>query len=193
MLCGFLSCQNKEKKPIKIIEKNFGSYGNEIDSIAVELNLAKTKNWKELLKQTERIVCNDSIPKVTIKNDSVIKRIYLDNICWKSSAGLLIMQRNTLEIHNDTVNKLQEDFYPLDSLPKVLKRDLENNGKNPDLCDSPEKLLIYISYDNNGMDQFLNTLNKLITSFEKVTDKKYVRIFLSERIVPPLPPSSKVQ
>lgn len=189
MFLTLLNCQNAEKKSIQIIEKDFGLLGNENDSIAVELNLSEFNNWKKILERTEQIVCNDSIPKVTLKNDNVIKRVYLRNPCWEGLACILIKQKNVIEIHNDTINKANENFYPLDSLPQILKRDLENNGKNPKLSDNPEKLLIYISYDKNGIEKLPNTLNKLTASFEQVTNRKDLKIWLNEKIdIPPPPP-----
>ena len=111
------------------------------------------------------------------------------NPCWEGLACILIKQKNVIEIHNDTINKANENFYPLDSLPQILKRDLENNGKNPKLSDNPEKLLIYISYDKNGIEKLPNTLNKLTASFEQVTNRKDLKIWLNEKIdIPPPPP-----
>lgn len=142
MFLTLISCQNSVHKPLKKTEIDFGLLENENDIIAVELNLKEFNNWEKLLERTEQISCNDSLPKITIENDSLIKRIYLRNFCWEGVGSILIKRRNTIEIHNDIVNKSDENFYPLDSLPEVLKRDLENYGKNPKLSDNPEKLLI---------------------------------------------------
>ncbi|MBT7850579.1 MAG: hypothetical protein HN714_03530 [Formosa sp.] len=191
-----LNCQNAEKKSIQIVEKDFCLLGKENDSIAVELNLSEFNDWKKILERTEQIVCNDSLPKVTLKNDSVIKRVYLRNPCWEGLACILVKQKNVIEIHNDTINKADENFYPLDSLPHILKRDLENNGKKPRLSDNPEKLLICISYDKNGIEKLPNTLSKLTTSFEQVTNKKDLKIWLNEKIdipPPPTPPKEPVE
>jgi len=186
------NCHNSERKTIEKIEKNFGLFENENDSIAVELKLTEFKNWNDILKRTEQIVCNDSLPKITIENDSTIKRVYFRNPCWENFACILIKQKNVIEIHNDTINKLDENFYPLDSLTKILKRDLENNGKNPRLSDNPEKLLIYLSYDQNGIKKLPKTLDKLIKSFELVTDRKDLKVWLNEKInIPPPPPPPK--
>lgn len=189
MFLTLFSCQNSEQKSVKKTEMDFGLLENENDSIAVELKLNEFENWKKLLERTEQISCNDSLPKITIENDSLIKRVYLRNFCWEGVGCILIRQRNTIEIHNDTINKMYDNFYPLDSLPGVLKRDWENNGKNPKLSDNPEKLLIYISYDKNGIEKLSNTLNRLTQAFEQVTDRKDLKILLNEKIfVPPPPP-----
>ena len=178
--CG----QNSEHKTVGKTEINFGLLENENDSIAVELKINNFNDWKKLIERTEQIVCNDSLPKITLENDSLIKRIYLRNFCWEGVSCILIKQRNIIEIHNNTVNKSDGIFYPLDSLSKVLKRDLENNGKNPKLSDNPEKLLIYISYDNNGIEKLKSTLNKLTQAFEQVTDRKDLKILLNKNFIP---------
>jgi hypothetical protein len=193
LILVLFGCQNTEQKTFKIIEKDFGLYENEDDSIAVELKLNEFKDWRELLERTEQIVCNDSLPKITIENDSLIKRIYLRNPCWTGLACILIKEKNVIKIHNDTINKADENFYPLDSLPNILRRDIENNGKNPRLSDSPEKLLIYISYDNNAIEKLPNTIDKLTKGFEMVTERTDLKIWLNKRIniqPPPPPPAN---
>jgi hypothetical protein len=161
------------------------------DSLGVELKLNQFKNWNKLINQTEIISCNDSLPKITLRTDNEIKTIYLQNPCWKNFGCILIKQRNIIQIHNDTINKY-DDFYPLDSLESVLKRDVENNGKNFDLSDSPEKLLIDISYDKNGIENLPKFLLKLTQTYEKITNNTDINIWLSKRFgdfpIPPPPP-----
>ena len=67
-------CHNAERKPVEKIEKNFGLFTNENDSIAVELKLTEFKIGITYSNGAEQIVCNDSLPKITIENDSVIKK-----------------------------------------------------------------------------------------------------------------------
>lgn len=195
MFLTLISCQNSVHKPLKKTEIDFGLLENENDIIAVELNLKEFNNWEKLLERTEQISCNDSLPKITIENDSLIKRIYLRNFCWEGVGSILIKRRNTIEIHNDIVNKSDENFYPLDSLPEVLKRDLENYGKNPKLSDNPEKLLIYISYDKNGIEKLPNTLNRLTNAFEQITDRKDLKILLNKKlsVTKPPPPNELIE
>ncbi len=120
------SCQNAEHKPEKKIVKNFGLFQNENDSIAVELKFAEFNNWKEIRERTDRIACNDSLPKITLKSGNEIKTVYFRNPCWENFACILIKQKNTIQIHNDTISKSNRFFYPLDSLSSVLRRDIEN-------------------------------------------------------------------
>ena len=188
LILTVFNCQNAEQKPLKIIETDFGINQSKNDSIGIELRLNEFNNWEELLERTESIVCNDSLPKITLKSDEKIRTVYFRNPCSERFGCILIKQRNTIEIHNDIINKADREFYPLDSLASLLKKDYKNNGQNPRLSDSPEKLLIYISYDDR-FENLPNTLNKLISEYEKITDKKDIKIWLNKKFdFPPPPP-----
>ncbi|WP_430408852.1 hypothetical protein [Kordia sp.] len=196
MLLTAISCQKTvdttEEKTVQLIENNFGLYTTEHNSLSVELQLDQFDDFDALIKRTEAIACNDSLPKITLKHENELKNIYLRNPCWKNYACILIKQKNIIEIHNDTINKLDEHFYPLDSLANVLRRDLENNGQNPNLCESPEKLLIYISYDENGIEKLPKTLNLLTQTYKEIAGNTNLKIWLHKRILisppPPMPP-----
>ncbi|MFD2543759.1 hypothetical protein ACFSSB_15640 [Lacinutrix gracilariae] len=193
LILTIIGCQNSEKKEKQLVRIDFGKWDNKNDSLGVELIYNRFKNWKDLLKRTERIACNDSIPKITLKSENRIKTIYFHNPCWENFACILIKQKNTIEIHNDTINKNYENFYPLDSLEIVLKRDIENNGENPKLSDNLEKLLIYVSYDKNGFENLPKTLDKLTQAYERITNKTDINIWLNEKFdIPPPPPLKEI-
>lgn len=196
LLFSFVSCEQpktvSKQEAVQVIEKDFGLHSTDNDSMSVELQLDTFENFDALIQRTEVIVCHDSLPRLTFQDSTHIKRIYFRNPCLTNVGCILIKQKNIIIIHNDTINKQDENFYPLDSLQTVLQRDLENNGKNPDLCDSPEKLLIYISYDENGLKKLPNTLKKLIQAYEAITDDTDLKVWLYERIeIPPPPPIPK--
>jgi hypothetical protein len=192
LILTIIGCQNSEKKEKQLVQIDFGKWDKESVNLGVELVYNRFENWKDLLKRTEKIACNDSIPKITLKSDKKIKTIYFHNPCWENFACILLKQKNTIEIHNDTINKNYENFYPLDSLESVLKRDIENNGENPKLSDNPEKLLIYVSYDKNGFENLPKTLDKLTQAYERITNKTDINIWLNEKFdIPPPPPPPK--
>ena len=187
------SCQNAQQKQVEIIQKEYGLFEDETGNIGVELNLADFENWKDILERTEQIACNDSIPRVTIKNDSIIKKVYLRNPCWENFGCILIKQRNTIQFHNDTISKSDRFFYPLDSLRNVLRKDFYNNGKIPSWSRNPQKLLICISYDEYRIENFTKTLDRIVSEYEKITDSIVLKIWLNEKteIPPPPPPPPK--
>jgi len=184
------SCQNVEQETIQIIHKDYGLFETKNKSIGVELKLSKFNNWEELLKRTERIACNDSLPKLTLQSATDIKTVYFGNPCWEDFGCILIKQKNVIQIHNDTISKSDRFYYPLDSLKTVLKKDFENNGKIPSWSVSPEKLIIFISYDNGKMKNFPKTLRSVVHEYEKLTDSVVLKIWLNEKlpILPPPPP-----
>jgi len=191
LILTIIGCQNSDKKEEQLVHKEFGKWKTENDSLGVELDINLFNNWNDLLERTEKIVCNDSLPKITLTTDKELKTIYFRNPCWEDFACILIKQKNVIEIHNDTINKNDENFFPLDSLESVLKRDIENNGKNPKLSDNPEKLLFYVSYDNkNEFKKLPTTLNQLTETYNRITKKSDIKIWLKEKIyfIPPPPP-----
>jgi hypothetical protein len=186
---SIIGCKDVNQKVNLTNERNFGLLETENDSLSVELKLSQFNSYNDLIYRAEDLVCKDSIPKITFKTDNELKRIYFRNPCWEGIGCILIKSKNKIVIHNDTINKADENFFPLDSLANVLKRDYENNGKNNKLSDSPEKLLIFISYDNNGIQRLPKTLEKLTQTYEEVTGKRDLKIWLNERIeLPPPPP-----
>lgn len=190
-----IGCRNSENKEPQLILKEYGKFELAKDSLSFELKLNQFKNFKQLLEKTEKAVCNDSFPKLVINKKDKTKIIYFQNPCWDHYACILIFQRNTIEIHNDTIIKQNQIFYPLDSLDNILKKDINNYGKDPFFSDKPEKLIIYISYDENGLERLPNTIDKLTDSYEKITSKLDIRIWLNERIefIPPPPPPQQTQ
>lgn len=189
LILSIIGCQNSVKKENGLVHKEFGNWDSENDSLGVELTFSQFKTWNDLVQRTEIIACNDSTPKITLRTDEEIKTIYFRNPCSENFGCILVKQRNTIEIHNDTIKKLGENFYPLDSLENVIKRDYENNGLNPNLCDNPDKLLFYISYDSMKSEKLLKTLDKLTQSYENITNKRDIKIWLYENLyIPPPPP-----
>ena len=193
LIFSALSCKQPEQKinvqPIKVV--NFGKLTNQNDSLSVELELNQFGNYRDLLDRTENIVCDDSIPIVTIRNVKNIKRISFLNPCWNDYACILIRQKNIIQLHNDTIYKLGELTYPLDSLENVLRRDIENYGKKLDFADNPSKLIIFVSYSSLQSDKFISTLDRLTDVYLKITDSTNIKIWLNRRIEvlpPPAPP-----
>jgi hypothetical protein len=188
LVLTIVGCQNYEKRENLLVQKEFGKWRKDNDSLSVELNLKKYNSWKELIERAERISCNDSVPKITLKTEKILKTIYFQNPCWENFGCILIKQKNVIEIHNNKISKNFGELYPLDSLESILKRDYENNGKNPSLNDNPEKLLIQISYDKNGFKNFEKTLIRLTETYERISKKTNINIWLNEKLEIPKPP-----
>jgi hypothetical protein len=183
-----VGCQTNGKKENLLVQKEFGKWRKDNDRLSVELNLEKLNNWNELIERAERISCNDSVPKITLKTEKILKIIYFQNPCWENFGCILIKEKNVIEIHNNKISKNFGELYSLDSLKSILKRDYKNNGENPSLSENPEKLLIQISYDKNEFKNFEQTLIELIETYEGISRKTNIHIWLNEKLEIPKPP-----
>ena len=143
---GWKKAQDPIKKEIALVQRAFGTWQTKNDSLGVELNAKQFDNWFDFVERASKIVCNDSVPKITLKTDDEIRTIYFYNHCREKDASKIIKSKNVIEIHNDTIFKHPKGAFPLDSLKSVLKMDITNNGINPMLSENPEKLVISISY-----------------------------------------------
>ena len=200
LVMTIIGCQNLDKKEKNLVQKEkpfvqkeFGKWKTKNDSLGVELDFNRFKNWTDLVKRTEEIICNDSLPKITLKTDKELKTIYFRNFCWNDDSFKFVKQKNVFEIYNDTINRNGERTFPLDSLESVLRRDIKNNGENPRLSENPEKLMIFVYYDNKyGFKKLPETLDQLTETYNRITNKTDIKISLidKENFSPPLPPKN---
>ena len=146
---------------------------------AYKLNVNNFGNWTGFVNRIEKIVCNDSLPKITLATDNEIKTIYFRNTCLKDGSARIIKTKNVIEVHNNKINKNTEYGIPLDSLEGVLRKDIENKGKNLELSESPEKLTICIQYDDeNNFKNLPNILNQLTETYYRITNKHIYKILI---------------
>jgi len=182
--CG--NVEKKEQEPIEkvtsIVHREFGKWKTENDSLGVELNTKKFDNWIDLVERAGKIICNDSIPKITLRTSNEIRTIYFHNPCLENDSYKIIKSKNVIEIHNDTIFKHPKSTFSFDSLENVLKMDITNNGTNPMLSENSKKLVISISYDKQ------NEFNKLLENLDKLTDQYYgisnntdIKIWLTDK------------
>lgn len=189
LILTIIGCRNIDKKENESVQKEtalvqieFGKWNGQNDSLGVELDVNNFNSWFDLINRTEKIVCNDSIPKITLTRDSEIKTIYFRNTCSKEGSFRIIKTKNVIAIYNNMISKNNESGIPLDSLENVLRKDIENNGKNPGLSESPEKLTICIQYDDkNEFNNLTNILNQLTETYYQITNKTDLKILLIDK------------
>jgi hypothetical protein len=199
LILTIIGCRNidkkenePEQKETALVKMEFGKWNKENDSLGVELDVNNFENWLELTNRTEKIVCDDSIPRITLTTDSEIKTIYFRNSCLKEDPIKIIKTKNVIEIYNNEINKNKEYGIPLDSLENVLRKDIENHGKNPELSESPEKLMICILYDDkNEFKNLPNILNQLTETYYRITNKTDLKILLIDKNYFSPPPMAK--
>jgi hypothetical protein len=108
--------QKSNEKEIAIVERKFGKWKTENDSLGVELNTKKFNNWIDLVERAGKFVCNDSIPKITLRTNNEIRTIYFHNPCWEEDSYKIIKSKNVIEIHNNIIFKYEMGTFPQDSL-----------------------------------------------------------------------------
>lgn len=194
--CGDIDKKGKEstEKETNLIQLEFGRLASKNSSLGVELKPNQFNNWVDLVERAGRIVCNDSLPKITLTTDNKNKTIYFRNPCWEDDSYNIIKQKNIIEIHNNKIFKNRENIFPIDSLKSVLKRDIENNGENSMLSENSEKLTVFISYDkNNEFKNLSSTLNQLTDTYYGITNNTHIKIWLTDKdyFKPPPQPEKK--
>ena len=185
-----ISCTNNFNEERIVTHKNYG-WEIQNDSLIVDVDYKEFKSFEGLVNHIENVVCEDHIPRITLKNKEYIQHINISNPCYLKYICVLVKSKNIITIYNDTVEK-QGCFYPLDSLELVIKRDLNNYGKAPSYADHPDKLLFKITYDTDEFLKFPETLKTLVDVYEKTAQKTTIKIWVAAPIpVPPPPPSFK--
>jgi hypothetical protein len=195
IILTILRCQDSDrinnkvdKKDSKLVEREFGLLDSKNEMLSIELDPTKFKNWNELIDRVETIACNDSMSKMTLITEREKRTIYFHNPCWMKFACIHVKRSNAIIIHNDKVVKKNDNCYPFDSLESVLKKDITNNGINPSFCESPEKLTIFISFEEDSIEKLSHTLENLTSIYEKITNNTDIEIVLvSKDSAPPSP------
>lgn len=189
-LVALLGCKSTEPKKKILVKKNFGAQYPSDHLRGVDIHPEHYATWSDVMGRVLTVTCHDSIPKVTFETDKEKKVVYFGNYWPEAYLCVLVKKKNILFMHNDSISKSGEKFYALDSLAPFLKRDLENNGKDPLWSDHPNKLAIYLSYDDHNFENFESTLDTLTKTFEKLTDQTNINILLDVKkdLSPPPPP-----
>jgi len=174
-------------KQVKEI-KNYGFPKNENDSLRASLKLSEFENYGILIDRIQEITCNDSIPRIVIENESLIRNIYPIEYCEPISVdpkgrhyvsfknGRAYKDGYSKEINNDTLtNILRKDF-------AYYRR--SNKSKTPD------GYLVIIESDRNGnIDGIEKFLSDLTLEYDRLKIDLELNIAFWEEapIVPPVP------
>ena len=155
------------------------------------------RNYEELLKEIDKIACQDSIPVINYST----KKDRFELLPWYECSEKNVIScptfRSRIFIQNDSILTNYEIKHSLDSLEIILERHLLNKGKDFNYSDSPKKAGLEIYFENNAASKEIKgLLVKLSEEFNKLNDKYsdtlYLNIFFRDyplkRIpIPPLP------
>ena len=177
------SCTKNDSVTTKI----YGEGKDRMKSSSARVDIAAYTDFEKLYDRLEEIACNDSIPSIAIQKRDTVKVIHLLNPCWEDHACILVKERNILKILNDSIFKANKS-YSINQMTKVLKKDYNNFGKEESYSYRPEKLIIYITVDNNYLPMMETVLDKIVSAYDALQSSTSLNISIRKRIIPPPPP-----
>ena len=172
----FLASCGMENK--QLIEYGYITKSN--DSLSVSIRVSEFKTYGEFLNRLNKIVCNDSIPKVVIENDKNIRNIYPLEFCNPPLANP--RPRNTFYINKDSIYKNYRKIAPKE-LSSIMKSNFENLEQDIELAEKPEKILFifefYVKEKSIGVENYLELITK---SYDLLNTKNELKIIFGPRI-----------
>ncbi|GAK97466.1 hypothetical protein JCM19294_2 [Nonlabens tegetincola] len=166
--------------------KNYGFPKNESGSLNVSLELSEFKNYGNLIDRIREITCNDSIPRIVIKEENIVRNIYPIEHCEP-----MIFDPKGKHYVSLAKGKFYKDHFSkeikMDSLAWTLKNDFAY-FKVEDKTDVIKSyLMIFESNRNEKVDGIENFLTDLIQEYDKLKTELELNISFWE-VVPYLPP-----
>lgn len=161
-----VSCEGQKSRTI-----NYGNSKNESRNLDVPIKLSNFKNYGFLIDRIREITCNDSIPKIVVKQNNIIKNFYINEQCepiiFDPEGKHYVTFRNgkpyefqsNNEIHSDFFNKKFSLYFLYSKDSKVFLIIIESKRKNN--LKGIEKFLTELSQEYNN----LNTDLELIIAF----------------------------
>jgi len=163
--------------------KSYGFPKNESRDLNVSLELSEFKNYGKLIDRIRAITCNDSIPKIVIKEKNLIRNIYPTEICepiiFDPDGKHYVTFRKGKPFEWQTITEILQD-----SLSKKLTEDFSYYGNS-------EKLESYLIIIESERNEKINGIEKFITDITQEYDKLETDLelnFAFWEVVPHLPP-----
>jgi hypothetical protein len=72
----FISCEEQKSKTLY-----YGTSKNESENLDVPLNISNFKNYGLFVKRIREITCNNSIPKIVVKQKNITRNFYINEQC----------------------------------------------------------------------------------------------------------------
>ena len=185
-LIFFLIILSCGKQGVEI--KNYGHSKNRNKSLNVSLKLSEFKNYGMFIDKIQEIGCNDSVPKIVIRQKNLIKNIFPIEHCasmiFDPDGKHYVTFRNGRPYEWRTINEIEPN-----ALHKKLTEDFSYYKKSK----NPENYLIIIESTReekvNGIEKFIKDVTE---EYDKLESKLELNFAFWETI-PHLspPPASK--
>tara|TARA_R110001583_G_C5469762_1_gene392712 strand:+ start:69 stop:677 length:609 start_codon:yes stop_codon:yes gene_type:complete len=166
--------------------KDYGFPKNENGSLNVSLELSEFKNYGLLIDRIREITCNDSIPKIVIKQKNIVRNVYPIEHCepmiFDPDEKHYVTFRKGKPYRASTIIEIQSD-----SLGKKLTKDF-SYYRNSNKSKKPDNYLVIIESERNekvnGIEKFLTDLSQ---EYDKLKTEKELNISFWE-VMPYTPP-----
>ncbi|SDR71671.1 hypothetical protein [Christiangramia echinicola] len=123
------------------------------DSLLKKVEIDSLKNFGELLKLTDEIVCDNKIPMIYFENEKAEFKFLMGKECLIVLNIADYKERNVIFIQGDSIIINDKITKPLDNIDKVLKKHILNNGKDPKYSTSIEESIIFYHQDSSFKSQ----------------------------------------
>ncbi len=176
-------CVNQETKI-----KNYGFSKNKNVNLNVSLKLSEFKDYGILIDRINEITCNDSVPKIVIKQKNIIRNIFPTEHCEP-----MIFDPEGKHYVTFRKGKPFEWQTIIEILPNSLSKKLTDDFTYYRNSEKPENFLVIIESERKGK---LNGIEKFIKDLTQEYDKLGTQLELNFafwetiRYLPP-PPVNK--
>jgi len=166
------SCENKT---IEI--KNYGHSRNENIEKDANIVLSKFDNYRSLSKRIWALPCQDSIPKIILKDQHIIRNIYPIAVC--EPPLFHPKQKHFIYLDNKKVylNHFQDEIN-LDSLQFYFKNNFADYHNVDGYIKLTNYLVILEAQENINLDRVEKLLLKLVQEFDKLKTDKHLEILI---------------
>jgi len=152
------------------------------------IDLESFSSFDKLVDSIENLKYHTKYAALKIETDKVDYHVLVSTIFGQDHPPIIKL-KNILLVSNDSVKK--NKAYPIKDLKEVLKKDIQNNGKDDKFSESPEKLIVSVT---SNIDELENLLIKILKTFEEIqnesSDPLPIKIQLNGRKGIFLPPPS---
>lgn len=155
-----------------------------------EVDLYQFTDFHNTLTRVHKIACEGGIPTVSFQSAKVRKTVFLRNPCWEDISCILIKRRNRILVTEDSIGKSFGQMFPLDQMHHFIRKDIQNQGHEDNLSESPDRLVFHVSVDHYDPKQVISILDELTQIYEEITGDRNMHIWFypSLRDLPPPPP-----
>ena len=188
MACKERSDEKEKSEPIEeqLVLKEYGHLAEFSIFPQTELSPGDFDSFSNLFERCEEIVCNDSVPVISIDSESVIKKVRLVNKCPENESRF---SRDSslvyISIRNDSIYK-DRVFYPIDSLGHFITTKFERG------IQIDKKFIIILTNESCKKDSLVNRIDYLTDLYESETGRTDVGILFFDRSLIPPPPTPPI-